>query len=90
MSVAKLQPPRKLTDEDDLDTFEDWWFQFLSYFAKEANFKPILNDPNLTWQATKVENRGCASSEIYSNLTSNLRRGPLYQGHHHEGHILRV
>ena len=78
MSVAKLQPPRKLTDEEDLDTFEDWWFQFTSYFAKDANFKPILDDPNFTWQAITVENRGCASSEIHSNLTSLLRSMATY------------
>ena len=78
MSVAKLQPPRKLTDEEDLDTFEDWWFQFTSYFAKDAAFKVILDDPNFTWQATTVQNRGCSSTEICSNLTSLLRSMATY------------
>ena len=55
MSVAKLQPPRKLTDEEDLDTFEDWWFQFISYFAKDRAFKVVLDDPNFTWGATTVQ-----------------------------------
>ena len=78
MSVAKLQPPRKLTDEEDLDTFEDWWFQFTSYFAKDANFKAILDNPNFAWQATTVANRGCDSAEICNNLTSLLRSMATY------------
>ena len=78
MSVTKLQPPRKLTDEEDLDTFEDWWFQFISYFAKDEAFKVVLDDPNFTWEATTVQNRGCTSTEICSNLTSLLRSMATY------------
>ena len=50
MSIAKLQPPRKLTDEEDLDSFEDWWFQVISYFSKDPNFKEILDNPTYSWQ----------------------------------------
>ena len=78
MSTAKLQPPRKLTDEEDLDTFEDWWFQVISYFSKDPNFKEILDDPNFSWQAPSVQFRGCSSAESCSNLTSLLRSMATY------------
>ena len=55
MSTAKLQPPRKLTDEEDLDSFEDWWFQVISYFAKDPHFKEILDNPTYSWQATSYK-----------------------------------
>ena len=78
MSVAKLQPPRKLSDEEDLDTFEDWWFQLVSYFSKDASFRAILGDPNFTWQDTSIPNRGCVSEEVASNLNSLLRSVATY------------
>ena len=78
MSVAKIQPPRKLTEEEDLDTFEDWWFQFISYFSKDVNFKTILDDPNFTWQDTTVAKRGCATEDICHNLNSLLRSMATY------------
>ena len=42
MTTAKIQPPRKLTEEEDLDSFDDWWFQCVSYFGRDANFKSFL------------------------------------------------
>ena len=78
MSVAKIQPPRKLTDEEDLDTFEDWWFQFISYYCKDANFKTILEDANYTWQAPTVEHRGLATAALCTNLNSLLRSMATY------------
>lgn len=73
MSVAKILPPRKLTDDEDLDSFEDWWFQFISYYCKDTNFKKILDDPNFTWQASAIEHRGCSTAEMCGNLNSLLR-----------------
>ena len=78
MSIAKLQPPRKLTDEEDLDSFEDWWFQVISYFSKDPNFKGILDNPTYSWQDTSVQFRGCSSAEACSNLTSLLRSMATY------------
>ena len=42
MTTAKIQPPRKLTEEEDLDSFDDWWFQCVSYFGRDANFKSFF------------------------------------------------
>ena len=78
MSVAKIQTPRKLNDEEDLDTFEDWWFQFVSYYCKDPNFKTILEDENFTWQVSSVEHRGCATPAICTNLNSLLRSMATY------------
>ena len=74
MSVSKLQPPRKLTDKEDLDTFEDWWFSSPTL----QKMKVVLDDPDFTWEATTVQNRGCTSTEICSKLTSLLRSMATY------------
>ena len=44
MSVAKLQPPRKLSDEEDLDTFEADISMFMSNVNQvEDQLEPISN-----------------------------------------------
>ena len=35
MTTTKVQPPRKLTDVEDLDSFEDWWFQAECYYSRD-------------------------------------------------------
>ena len=37
MSTTKVQPPRKLTDKEDIDSFEDFWFQVESYYGRDPN-----------------------------------------------------
>jgi hypothetical protein len=78
MSVAKIQPPRKLTDDEDLDTFEDWWFQFISYYCKDAIFKPILEDESVVWQSVSVQHRGLTTAAQCANLNSLLRSMATY------------
>lgn len=78
MSIAKIQPPRKLTDDEDLDTFEDWWFQFISYYCKDPSFKPILEDETVTWRAPSVQHRGLTTAAMCTNLNSLLRSMATY------------
>ena len=34
MSTTKVPPPRKLTENEDLDSFEDFWFQIETYYGQ--------------------------------------------------------
>ena len=27
MTTSKIPPPRKLTETEDIDSFDDWWYQ---------------------------------------------------------------
>ena len=50
MTTTKIPPPRKLTESEDIDSFDDWWFQAVSYYARDESFKEFFDTPNFTWQ----------------------------------------
>ena len=50
MTTSKIPPPRKLTESEDIDSFDDWWFQAVCY----ENFKEFFYTPNFTWQGNLI------------------------------------
>ena len=55
MTTTKVQPPRKLTDEEDLDSFEDWWFQAECYYSRDQKFSEFFDDENVHIDGNLVE-----------------------------------
>ena len=78
MTSTKVQPPRKLTEEETLDTFEDFWFQCECYYSRDPKFAPFFDDKNLTWWDRTVANRGLQNAETAANLNSLLRALATY------------
>ena len=58
MSSTKVPPPRKLEEKEDLDSFEDFWFQVETYYGRDPRFATFITDPNITWEGVGVPNRG--------------------------------
>ena len=58
MSSTKVPPPRKLEDKEDLDSFEDFWFQVETYYGRDSRFATFISDPTIRWQGVSVLNRG--------------------------------
>ena len=77
MTTTKVQPPRKLTEDEDLDSFEDWWFQVECYYSRDAKFADFF-DKKLTWTSRSDRNRGLESAEVCSNLNTLLRALATY------------
>ena len=73
MTTIKIPPPRKLTEIEDMDSFDDWWFQAICYYGRDENFKEFFDTPNFTWQGKSVPNRGLTSALKAANLTCLLR-----------------
>ena len=78
MSTTKVQPPRKLTEEEDLDSFEDWWFQVECYYSRDAKFSKFFDDKTLNWKARSEEKRGLSSTDDATNLNTLLRALATY------------
>ena len=78
MSTTKIQPPRKLTEEEDLDSFEDWWFQVECYYSRDVKFSEFFDNKKLTWLERSEEHRGLASAEHATNLNTLLRALATY------------
>ena len=78
MTSTKVQPPRKLTEEETLDTFEDFWFQCECYYSRDPKFAPFFDDKNLTWRDRTVANRGLQNAETAANLNSTESSGHLH------------
>ena len=57
MTTTKIPPPRKLTENEDMDSFDDWWFQAICYYGRDENFKEFFDTPDFTWQEKDVPNR---------------------------------
>ena len=51
MSSTKVPPPRKLEEKEDLDSFEDFWFQVETYYGRDQRFAPIFNNPDFVCTA---------------------------------------
>ena len=73
MTTTKIPPPRKLTESEDIDSFDDWWFQAVCYYGRDESFKEFFDTPNFTWQEKSVPNRGLTSTLKAANLTCLLR-----------------
>ena len=78
MSTTKIQPPRKLTEEEDLDSFEDWWFQVECYYSRDVKFSEFFDDKKLTWKERSEEHRGLTSADQATNLNTLLRALATY------------
>ena len=78
MTTTKVPPPRKLTENEDNDSFDDFWFQVTCYYSRDEAFKPIFDDPNLTWQAPNVTHRGLSDAKKAANLNTLLRALATY------------
>ena len=78
MTTTKVQQPRKLTENEDNDSFDDFWFQVICYYSRDDAFKPIFDDPNFTWQPSSVQNRGLADASKAANLNTLLRALATY------------
>ena len=78
MTTSKIQPPRKLTEDEDLDSFDDWWFQCISYFGRDENFKYFFETADLQWESKSVQNRGLTTALQSANLTCLLRAFATY------------
>ena len=72
MSSTKVPPPRKLEEKEDLDSFEDFWFQVETYYGRDPKFAVFINDPSLVWQGTGVLHRGMANVESAANINTLL------------------
>ena len=78
MSTTKVPPPRKLEEKEDLDSFEDFWFQVETYYGRDQRFADIINDPTLRWRGSDVHHRGMADAESAANLNTLLRALATY------------
>ena len=73
MTTTKIPPPRKLTESEDIDSFDDWWFQVECYYSRDEKFREFFNTPNLTWQSKCALYRGLDSEQKAGNLNCLLR-----------------
>ena len=78
MSSTKVPPPRKLEEKEDLDSFEDFWFQVETYYGRDQRFAPIFNNPDFSWEGPSVENRGLNTTNEATNLNILLRALATY------------
>ena len=78
MSTTKIQSPRKLTEEEDLDSFEDWWFQVECYYSRDVKFSEFFDDKKLTWKERSEQHRGLTSADQATNLNTLLRALATY------------
>ena len=78
MTTTKVPPPRKLTEQEDNDSFDDFWFQIICYYSRDEAFKPIFDDPTYSWQSSDVENRGLTDATRAANLNTLLRALATY------------
>ena len=73
MTTTKIPPPRKLTESEDIDSFDDWWFQVECYYSRDENFREFFHNPDLAWQSKGVQYRGLDSEQKAGNLNCLLR-----------------
>lgn len=78
MTTTKVPPPRKLTENEDNDSFDDFWFQVTCYYSRDEAFKQIFDDPNYVWQAPEILHRGLSDSKAAANLNTLLRALATY------------
>ena len=78
MTSTKVPPPRKLTENEDNDSFDDFWFQVICYYSRDEAFKPIFDDPAYTWMSSNTTNRGLTDATQAANLNTLLRALATY------------
>ena len=77
MSSTKIPPPRKLTDEENIDSFDDWWFQVECYYSRDENFREFFSQDS-SWQSKVTVNRGLSSAQKALHLNCLLRAIATY------------
>ena len=77
MSSTKIPPPRKLTDTEDIDSFDDWWFQVECYYSRDENFREFFSRDS-SWQSKATLNRGLSSAQKALSLNCLLRAIATY------------
>ena len=78
MTTTKIPPPRKLTESEDVASFDDWWFHIECYYGRDENFREFFDKPELTWKPKSALYRGLASEQKASNLNNLLRAIATY------------
>ena len=78
MSTTKVQAPRKLTEEETLDTFEDWWFQVECYYSRDPKFADFFDNKNIKWKSRTDVHRGLSKQEDANSLNTLLRALATY------------
>ena len=78
MTTTKVQPPRKLNEEEDLDSFEDWWFQIECYYSRDPKFSEFFDDIKKTWEPRSQAKWGLETDEKATNLNTLLRALATY------------
>ena len=78
MSTTKIPPPRKLTESEDINSFDDWWFQLECYYSRDENFDEFFNNPDFTWHSKSAQYRGLGSELKAGNRDSLLRAIATY------------
>ena len=73
MATTKILPPRKLTDFEDIASFDDWWSQIECYYSKDEDFREFFTSPDFTWQSKTAPYRGLESEQKAANLNNLLR-----------------
>ena len=73
MTTTNIPPPRKLTESEDITSFDDWWSQIECYFSEDENFREFFTNPDFTWQSKNALYRGLESEQKAANLNNLLR-----------------
>ena len=73
MTTSKIPPPRKLTESEDIASFDDWWSQIECYYSKDEDFREFFTSPDFTWQSKTAPYRGLESEQKAANLNNLLR-----------------
>ena len=73
MTTSNTLPPRKLTEFEDIASFDDWWSQIECYYSKDEDFCEFFTNPDFTWQSKTAPYRGLESEQKAANLNNLLR-----------------
>ena len=73
MTTTNILPPRKLTEFEDIASFDDWWSQIECYYSKDEDFREFFTNPDFTWQSKTAPYRGLESEQKAANLNNLLR-----------------
>ena len=49
MTTTNILPSRKLTEFEDIASFDDWWSQIECYYSKDEDFREFFTNPDFTW-----------------------------------------
>ena len=72
MTTTNIPPPRKLTESEDIASFNDWWFQLEHYYSKDEYFHEFFNNPDFTWQSKSAPCCGLKSEQKAAYCNNHL------------------